>query len=510
MWWKRFLKDALPIGDTAFVEDIGPSYDRIPFNADDRVELYEFVLVPNEEKRVLHYGRIVSGIEQNFEATPQRLRTRKAYSFDLPSRRQDSPDLSKVQFVEVLGELTESSPGHIERLDPMSLPETGRPVYRLPVDLYPEVLGTPDDGLRVGDMALGVRGQFILPLTSLPRHIGVFGRPGTGKSYAAAVLAEEVRRLGIPQINIDVNGEMVAAAHEFGGVTLEPGRDFRIPLAHLDVSELLAILPRLTEVQEDMVVSAFLTLAEEDRDFTVEDLKGRILELGREFQSQKGADARSALKVNRLRKDPLIWDVGVAQVRGSTVATPADWAKLLLDRQFVNIYVGGLRQRRREIVVAVTCRMLQSLRSRNEIPPFVFSLDEAHRFVPSGGADSPSTEVIRDFIRMGRHLTIGNVLISQSPSSIDRQILLLLNTRVLFALDGEDQRAMSGFLADAPKELIDRIPTLRQGTAVVAAGSDILRHTMFVRFRKRQTTDGAQTPNLVEEVRKWKENGRIS
>ena len=495
------------IGRVAYEKGEGPTYDRAPVLASKPVQPYEPVVIerpggPEREERLWLYGRVVQGIEVNYEATPERLRRREAYDIGLEARREESPDLFRLLFVEILGALRERDDG-LEVLEPEILPETGARVFRMPPRLLEAAFGLPQDGLEIGRVAVGVRAPFRLAREALPRGIGIFGRPGTGKSYGAGVLIEEIRELGIPVLSIDINGEFVGAVKKLGGVTLKPGGGFQIPLRYLEFSELEALLPRLTEVQADCVSAAFQELLDNGEDFGIEELAEKALEIGKEMGAQKGAPERAAQKILFLRRDPLIWNRGA---KGGGAIGPKDWARLFLDYGAINIDMGGLTQERRDMTAAALCRMLQSYRERNQIPPFAFVLDEAHAFIPSGGSETASRRVIRNFIRRGRHLKIAPILVSQSPAGIDRQVLLLLNTRFIFALDGEDLRALSGFLADAPQELIDRIPKLPQGTAVVAASAEICRHVLPIRFRQRRTPHGAPTPDLAEEARKWLES----
>jgi DNA helicase HerA-like ATPase len=494
------------IGRVAYEKGEGPTYDRAPVVASKPVQPYEPVVIegpggPGSGERLWIYGRVVQGIEVNYEATPERLRRREAYDLGLEARREDSPDLFRLLSVEILGALRERGDG-LEALEPEILPETGARVFRMPPRLLEAAFGLPRDGLDIGRVAVGLRAPFRLSREALPRGIGIFGRPGTGKSYAAGVLIEEIHKLGIPSLIIDVNGETIGAARRLGGVTLEPGRSFKIPLRYLEFSELEALLPNLTEVQKDLISAAFEELLEKDEDFGVEDLASKIEEIGGQLQARPDAVGRAVAKVRRLGRDPLVWS---GRRQAGAAVEPEDWARLFAERRVVNIYMGGLTQERRDMAAAALCRMLQSYRERSLIPPFAFVLDEAHAFVPSGGSETASRRVIRNFIRRGRHLKIASIMVSQSPAGIDRQVLLLLNTRFIFALDGEDLRALSGFLADAPQELIDRIPKLPQGTAVVAAGAEICRHVLPIRFRERRTPHGAPTPDLAEEARKWLE-----
>jgi len=504
------------IGRVAFVPDLGPTYDRAPVQASAPAQPYEPVVIEIEAPEggggdggFWIYGRVIQGVEVNYEATPERLRRRRAYAIGLEARREDSPDLYQLLTVEILGAIREQD-GRLEVLGPEAIPKTNARVFRMPPPMVEAAFGLPRDGLEIGRVAVGVRAPFRLSREALPRGIGIFGRPGTGKSYAAGVLIEEIHRLGIPIVIIDVNRETVAAAEALGGVTLRPGRDFQIPLRYLEFSELEALLPRLTDVHRDYISAAFEELLEEGGDFGVEELAERTEAVGRQLSGGDAASlraaARAAAKVRFLRRDPLVWTGGESSRRRAV--GPQDWAELLSRRRVVNIDVSGLTQERRDMATAALCRMLQSYRELDSVPPFAFVLDEAHAFVPSGSGDTASRRVIRNFIRRGRHLRIAPLVVSQSPAGIDRQILLLLNTRFFFALDGEDLRALSGFLADAPQELIDRIPKLPQGVAVVAASAEICRHVLLVRFRQRSTPHGAPTPDLAAEARSWLERRR--
>ena len=93
------------------------------------------------------------------------------------------------------------------------------PVVRLPDDLVTAALGCldhPDRGLNLGTL-LGSTSPIVLSPDILQLHIGVFGNPGKGKSYASGTIIEEMVQWDVPSILLDVNGEMVEAVKALGG-----------------------------------------------------------------------------------------------------------------------------------------------------------------------------------------------------------------------------------------------------------------------------------------------------
>ncbi len=97
-------------------------------------------------------------------------------------------------------------------------------------------------------------------------------------------------------------------------------------------------------------------------------------------------------------------------------------------------------------------------------------------------------------------------MLSQSPSSMDKQILLTCNTRILFALDPEDLRVVAGQLGDLPEENHKRIPRMPRGY-----GGNYFRTWTLCVIRSSLgyasdpiTTHVAETPDLREVVEKWR------
>jgi DNA helicase HerA-like ATPase len=137
------------------------------------------------------------------------------------------------------------------------------------------------------------------------------------------------------------------------------------------------------------------------------------------------------------------------------------------------------------------------------IPPFVLVLDEAHMYMPSGETSSPATAVIRELVRTARHDQIGVVLVSQSPASLDRQSFLLCNTRLVFALDPDDLRLVSGYLGELSGSVVNRIPRMERGTAILASAMDLIRHPVKFRVRERQSAGAIETPDLARAANRW-------
>jgi len=117
-------------------------------------------------------------------------------------------------------------------------------------------------------------------------------------------------------------------------------------------------------------------------------------------------------------------------------------------------------------------------------------------FIPSSG-DSPASQVIRELIRMGRHIGIGLILITQNPMDVDKRTIKLTNTRFIFALEQDQLEHLKGVFSDTPKEIIASLPKLETGTCLMTGSRESIRHAVLVRIRKRRTTHGGETPSMV-------------
>lgn len=515
------LDERAKIGETSSSEYPSeggmPTFDRVPFRvlAGKSPNLNTFVIaLRQDDANLAHYGRIISGSELNLYARPTSMQKDDAYGMRRPDIRpsEQSPDLVRVMEIELLGELRlrDDIP---EVTEPRLLPHTGQPVYELPADVIPFLLNIPsaeeeERGLYLGDVESGGRTvPFLLPVQAVARHIAVLGKTGVGKSYAVGVLMEELYKKNVPMLSFDVLGDTEQTAEELNGCHIMAGSDdFRIPYSIIGLEEFLAFIPNLTPEQRELIAAAYGDIFDEamerlergdELDIPFKRLYDLIRSIGTSINSRATDNA-----VRRAR----------AALSRSTLLTDktVQWVNLLAEVPLVNIYVGHLGQRQRNLVVGAAARLLQRLRRRDHIPPFVLILDEAHLFLPGGGELPPSTLVLREMIRTARHDAVGVVLLSQSPSSMDRQILLTCNTRLLFALDPEDLRVVAGQIGDLPDETIERIPRMPRGTVVVTSGIDLMRHAVIVRIRKREfTTHVAETPDLREAVGKWREKHRI-
>jgi DNA helicase HerA-like ATPase len=406
---------------------------------------------------------------------------------------------------EVLGEIYLDDNSNITIKEPNQLAQTGKGVYELPADRIPQLLNIPDsseNGFHIGRVESGNSSvDFILPMEAIARHLAVVGKTGVGKSYFVGVLVEELVRQGIPVIAFDVLGDMLKATEDLGGCNFKAGENFRVPYSVIGVKEFLGFVPNLTPDQLEIVSfaydalfnKAFKTLDETAAvNIPIKNLLGEIQNLAAEF-GQTAVGGRAAKKVE------------TAFNRNSLLtAKTEEWLSEFVEKPITNIFVGHLSQQQRNLIVGATARMLQALRKRLQVPPFVFLLDEAHFFLPSGGETTPSTLVIREMIRTARHDGIGITLITQSPASMDKQVILTCNTRVVFALDPDDLRLVSGTMGDVSEEMKSRIPKLAKGTAIISSATDIMRHPALIKIRQRQTRHGAPTPNLAQDVKEWR------
>ena len=514
---KEFLKldEAALLGDTSsseFSSEGGvPTFDLIPFRvkAGKHPNLNTFVVVLRQNDEVAHYGRIIEGSELNTRARPGGMQKDDAYGMTRSDVRSSelSPDLIRTMVIELLGELSVKD-GKLDVTEPRQLPYTGQPVFELPANVIPILLDIPtsdkeESGLNLGEIDSGGKTiPFLLPIKAIARHIAVLGKTGVGKSYAVGILMEELHNKSIPMLSFDVLGDTEQTANELKGKHIIAGTDeFKIPYSIVGLEEFLAFIPNITSDQRDLIASAYGIVFDESMqklengdplDISFSHLTNLVNDIGISITSKATPNAIRRLNAAYSRS-------------GLLTDKPVIWPQFLKETPLTNIYVGHLGQWQRNLVVGASARILQRLRRQAHIPPFVMIIDEAHLFLPGGLDLPPSTLVLREMIRTARHDSVGVVLLSQSPSSMDKQILLTCNTRMLFALDPEDLRVVAGQIGDLPEPTIKRIPRMARGTAVITSGMDIMRHAAVVKIRQRTfTTHVAETPDLNEAVKTWK------
>ncbi|RMF26796.1 MAG: ATP-binding protein, partial [Chloroflexi bacterium] len=153
------LNEDARIGETSSSEYASeggmPTFDRIPFRvqAGRQPNLNTFVIaLRQDDANTAHYGRIIAGSELNLRARPGSIQKDDAYGMRRPDLRpsEQSPDLVRVMEIELLGEICLDD-GKLTITEPHRLPHTGQPVYELPAEVIPDLLGVPSPkvGVRI-------------------------------------------------------------------------------------------------------------------------------------------------------------------------------------------------------------------------------------------------------------------------------------------------------------------------------------------------------------------------
>ena len=125
--------------------------------------------------------------------------------------------------------------------------------------------------------------------------------------------------------------------------------------------------------------------------------------------------------------------------------------------------------------------------------PLLVVMEEAHRYL-SSGADSLASETVQRIAKEGRKYGVGAMVISQRPSEVDETILSQCGTFFVLRLSNpSDRERVRGTLPDGLVGLLDVLPVLRTGEAIVMGEAVKLpmrcRITLPPEDRRPQSTD---------------------
>jgi DNA helicase HerA-like ATPase len=340
-------------------------------------------------------------------------------------------------------------------------------------------------------------------------HLAILASTGSGKSYTASVLIEEMMRPSsrASLLVFDPHGEYDTLAEMQGDeafqgedgyepevVYYDPER-LRVRISELDIGDVMAVLDNPSNRMQERLSTAWRAMQrQESRTWGVDEL---IAEMHRIYDDD---DASVGALEWRLRRS----------IERNDLFHPEDNVPLdeIVDPgQCTVLQMDTLDRWNQQLITTVLLRRmyrerLDAVRDRDsQIEHPIFALfEEGHRFAPASG-DAPSLDIMRTITSEGRKFGFGLGIISQRPSKIDQDVLSQCGTQISMQIKNpNDQDAIKNSVEAAGEDVLRELPGLTPGQAVVSG--DAMNTPALIQVRRRHTSHGAESQDVINA---WRE-----
>jgi len=444
-----------------------------------------------------------------------------------------------------LFELTASVLGYYDAdfedfVNPRRIPRVGHPIFRAPASLLEGVLNRKRPS-EVGAAQIG--SLLSRPVDEVPivldvsrftsTHLAIIAGTGSGKSYLASVIVEEMMRPNnrACTLIVDPHGEYGSLAEmqnmaEFRAPAqdgldeyrprvrvLKPS-DVKVAYRSLELDDLRYLLGRdLTAKMSYVLGVAYRNAHRKTKgEWTLDDLKTAIDQWA--VEATRSADDSPSSRADIDSSAPMTaaglrWRLenmlGRSESRIFHDYEDMTLQELFQPGQCTVLQLNEVPEREQQVVVATILRRLYKARvdtvtgqaGRDDplylpYPAFVI-LEEAHNFAPAS-ADLVTSEQLKRILSEGRKFGLGVCLISQRPGRLDADVLSQCMTQILMRISNEvDQARVAQSVETVGRSLLAELPGLSKGQAIVAGMA--LNTPVLVRIRRRLTPHQAQDPD---------------
>ncbi len=410
-------------------------------------------------------------------------------------------------------------------MNPRLAPDPGTKVY-LATDSYlrqvlnrkqPQEIGSAHLGsllLRQGETV-----PVVLDVKELvSTHMAILAGTGSGKSYTAGVLVEELlsphNRAAV--LIFDPHGEYGTLSELRGHPAfVEEGyapqvkvltpEDVRIRVSSLDYYDILTLLPEMSDRQQSILSKGFAILQKHKKGgyrWGVQDLIAAVYEADRtqddEGNEKTGSSAPAIeWKLERLERSRYF--------HAFDHLAPRD---LFQPGQVTVLQMNEISQEEQQVICAAVLRQSNQARmntdkgnlnsdDENYLPYPVFILvEEAHRFAP---AHEPSRckAILRTILSEGRKFGLGVGLITQRPGKLDSDVLSqCMSQFIMRIVNPVDQDSLKYGVEAAGRDLLKELPALTKGQVIIAGAC--VNTPVLCKVRQRLTKHGGETLNAPE------------
>lgn len=303
----------------------------------------------------------------------------------------------------------------------------------------------------------------------LSRHLAILAMTGAGKSNTVSVLIDQMLGYDVPVFVFDMHGEYVGADFPNGEVNVIRPKINPIYMSFHEIKKLVNI-PSNGYIQERHFRRAFKEARGMVSDGTAHtnNFLQMIYDILERDSLEEGSDKQIVDVMNKI-DDSMdrysnIFDNNIGNILTSIKIGHANVLDLSQsDESIANVLVSHIMrnalQMRKNAVHGKDKKTLDF--------PVFFVLEEAHILAPNK-RDSDSKRWIQRVAREGRKFGLGLCLVSQSPKTVDHDALSQMNNMIILRLvEPEDQRHVQSASESLSQDLINQLPSLNVGEAIV-------------------------------------------
>ncbi|USN44875.1 MAG: ATP-binding protein [Candidatus Woesearchaeota archaeon] len=339
---------------------------------------------------------------------------------------------------------------------------------------------------------------------TITKHIAILAKSGAGKSYTVGVLLEEVIKKNIPIIILDPHNEYASIKY--------PNSDKK-DLKRLEKFNLQphGFLNQIKEYSPDTTINPQCEPVTLDiNKLKPHDLVDALPQKLSPGQQNILFNILSTVN-NRVNFDELIFAISneESNAKWSLItlleslkklklfsSTPTQLHTLVKYKQASIISLKGVDPYVQEVFVSSLLRDMFEARKKEEIPPFLLVLEEAHNFCPERSlGETKSSKIIRTLAAEGRKFGIGLCVISQRPAKIDKNVVSQCTTQILLKITNpNDLRSVISSSEGVDTSSENEIQKLNIGTCLLTGVIDI---PLKVNVRPRISKHGGETVDIT-------------
>ncbi len=516
---------------------------------------HEYLFITKDNKRT-RIGEFVYYTARDGDETRQIIGTIKSRKLvrNLPDAFLSDPNTPPALVSSLIGlngdaceiyEITVETIGFFDKTvndfnNPRIPPNPGDAIYLASSETLSQML-SPKKNADIGSAHIGSlltrkKGEVPVVLSIkdvVSTHLAILASTGSGKSYTAGVLVEELmnqyNRAAV--LIVDPHGEyhtmssIMGDAQFFGADGYKPEvkiftpDKIKVRFSTLTEADVKYLLPEGTsDKMAHFLSQAYSSLRERlkaehraEHTYAYHDLRDEVNKQKFGDEKKGSSDGGNVSSI-----DGLLWRMDSRFGKPDSIFTAQDHIELnelFKPGRCTILDLSDIEQHEQQVIVGTLLRRANKARmmmTRGEQPkergdfvnyPVFALLEEAHRFAPAG-ASVVSTNILKQILSEGRKFGVGIGLITQRPGKLDQDVLSQCMTQIIMRIVNPiDQQTVAQSVEGAGRAMLAELPALTKGQAVISGVG--INTPVMCRIRSRLTAHGGETFDAPEEWMNW-------